>query len=233
MTAVTASQAFADAAAAMVQQHDTTDTLAHLLTDYAELSDAAAAGILVKDSDGQLELLSASSHQAVELELYQLQHDTGPCVEAVHQQETLSAYGEQQIVDRWGTVGTAIVAAGYHCVIAVPMRWRGVVIGAMNSFHTGSAPLSEDTQVLTQTFADFATVVIVQSTELTAGQLDERVSSALGGRTVVEQAKGVLAYTAGVDMAGAYRLLVQRAAESATTLTETATQIVRQAQHRA
>ena len=53
-----------------------------------------------------------------------------------------------------------------------------------------------------------------------------------GGRTVVELAKGVLAHTTGVDMAAAYRLLVERALDNGTTLTETAGDVLNQAQPR-
>jgi transcriptional regulator with GAF, ATPase, and Fis domain len=233
MTVVSATQAFADAAAAMVQQQDVTGTLSRLLTDYTELTDAAAAGLLVKDERGELELLSASSHQATELELYQLQHDTGPCVDAATSESALAAYSDQDLTERWHQVGEAIIAAGYHAVVAVPMRWHGHVIGAMNAFYSAPDKLDHEARLLTQAFADVATVVIVQSTELSTDQLGERIGSALGGRTVVEQAKGVLAHSNNLDMAGAYDLLVQRATEDGATLTETAILVVEQAQRRA
>ncbi|GAA1519728.1 GAF and ANTAR domain-containing protein [Kribbella lupini] len=230
MTAVTAAQAFADAAAAMVSQHDTTDTLAHLLTSYADLTGAAAAGMLVKDDHGQLELLSATSHQAGELELYQLQHDTGPCVEAFQSGTAVNARSDE-IGERWGDVGTAILSAGFHAVVAVPLRWHGQVLGAMNAFHRTPESVDEETRLLSQAFADVASMVIVQ-TELSTAQVEERIRTVLGGRTVVELAKGVLAHTTGLDMAAAYRLLVERALDNGTTLSETADDVIRQAQHR-
>jgi GAF domain-containing protein len=230
MTAVTAAQAFADAAAAMVTQQDPTDTLARLLVSYADLTAAAAAGMLVKDEHGQLELLSATSHQASELELYQLQHDTGPCVEAFQTGAAVIARSDA-IGARWGDVGPAILTAGYHAVVAVPLRWHGQILGAMNAFHRDPEPPDEETRLLSQAFADVATMVIVQ-TELSTAQVEERIRTVLGGRTVVELAKGVLAHTTGVDMAAAYRLLVERALDNGTTLTETADGVINQAQRR-
>ncbi|GAB2602982.1 GAF domain-containing protein [Kribbella endophytica] len=231
MSAVTAAQAFAEAAAAMVNQHDTTDTLAHLLSSYADLTGAAAAGMLVKDDQGQLELLSATSHQATELELYQLQHDTGPCVEAFQTATAVIAASGDELAERWGEVGTAISTAGYHAVVAVPLRWHGQVLGAMNAFHRTPETIDEEARLLSQAFADVATMVIVQI-ELSTAQVEERIRTVLGGRTVVELAKGVLAHTTGLDMAAAYRLLVERALDNGTTLTETADEVIRQAQHR-
>ncbi len=232
MTAHTVSQAFVDAVAAMVQQHDVADTLARLLEDCAELTSAAAIGLLVANSHGSLEVLSATSHQAVEIELYQLQHDIGPCVEAALSGAVVSARSDSEIIARWDNVGEAIVAAGFHAVHAVPLRWHGRLIGAMNAFHTDPAAINEETHRLTQAFGDIATAVIIQSTTLTSSELDERVRTALAGRTVIEQAKGVLAETTGSDMATAYQLLVRHAVENHTSLTDAATQIIEQVRGR-
>lgn len=232
MTATTASQAFVDAAAAMVQQDDVADTLARLLDNCADLTSAGAIGLLVKDSQGRLEVLSATSHLAVELELYQLQLETGPCVEVALAGAVVSVRSDSEITTRWDKVGAAIVAAGFHAVHAVPLRWHGQLIGAMNAFHAGPETVDEDSEQLTQAFADIATLVIVQSTTLTSTEVDERVRTALAGRTVIEQAKGVLAETTGADMASAYRQLVRHAAENHTSLTDAATHIIQQAQRR-
>jgi transcriptional regulator with GAF, ATPase, and Fis domain len=229
MTAATASQAFVDAAAAMVQQEDVAGTLNRLLADCAKFSAANAVGLLVRNGQHRLELLSATSHQAAELELYQLQHDTGPCVDAAREGVALSATTDAEIIERWGGVGEAIVAAGFHAVHAVPLRWHGRLIGAMNAFHSVPETADDEARQLTQAFADMAAVVIVQSAELTPSQLDERIQAALAGRSVLEQAKGVLAQLTGVDMAAAYELLVQRATSDGSSLTETAIGIIQEA----
>lgn len=230
MTATTASQAFIDAAAAIVQQDDVADILARLLGDCTGLTNAGAIGLLVKDAHGRLELLSATSHQAVELELYELQHDTGPCVDAARDRAPLSVRSPDEVIARWGKVGEAIVAAGFCAVHAVPLRWHGRLIGAMNAFHTTVESADDDSLQLMQAFADIATVVIVQPVVVTSSELDERVRIVLDGRTVVEQAKGVLAESSGVDVATAYQLLVRRATQNGSTLTEAATKIIEEAQ---
>jgi transcriptional regulator with GAF, ATPase, and Fis domain len=232
MTATTASQAFIDAAAAMVQQDDVADILVRLLSDCAGVTGAGAIGLLVKDDHGRLDVLSATSHQAVELELYELQHDTGPCVDAARDGAPVSVRSPGEVIARWGTVGEAIVAAGFHSVHAVPLRWHGRLIGAMNAFHTDVESADGESLQLTQAFADIATVVIVQPVVLTSSELDERVRFVLDGRTIVEQAKGVLAESSGVDVATAYQILVQRAAQNGSTLTEAATAVIEEAQRR-
>lgn len=230
MTVRSVTQAFVDATAAMVQDRDVADTLAKLLHDCATSTGANAVGLLVSDERGDLDVLSATSHQATELEIYQLQLDAGPCIDAVRSGASVAAVTDGDIKDRWGVVGEAIVKAGFHAVQSVPLRWHGRIIGALNAFHRDPATVDEDTQVLLQAFADVATVVIVQSAELSSADLTERVRLALAGRTVIEQAKGVLAQTANVDMAAAYELLAARAAENGSSLTETAARIIEDAQ---
>jgi hypothetical protein len=102
----------------------------------------------------------------------------------------------------------------------------------MNAFHADVKRVDDESLQLTQAFADIAAVVIVQPVVVSAGELDERVREVLEGRTVVEQAKGVLAESTGVDVAAAYRLLVERAEQNGSTLTETATAIIQEAQRR-
>jgi GAF domain-containing protein len=232
MTASTASQALVDAAAAMVSRTDVADTLARLLADCARFTAADAIGVLVHDDDGGLEILSATSHHAAELELYQLQHDAGPCVDAARDGEPLSSDSDADITDRWGEVGEAIVSAGFHALHAVPLRWHGHLVGALGAFHADPGTLDDEARQLTQAFADLSTLAIVQSTDLTDRQLEERVRTALAGRTVIEQAKGVLAHTGNLPMDAAYQHLVQYAADHNTTLTDAATTIIQQAQQR-
>jgi transcriptional regulator with GAF, ATPase, and Fis domain len=232
VTASSVTRAFVDATAAMVQDRDVADTLAKLLHDCATSTAANAVGLLVTDERGDLDVLSATSHQATELELYQLQLDVGPCIDAVRTGASVAAAADSDIKGRWGVVGEAILEAGFHAVQSVPLRWHGRIIGALNAFHRDPGTIDEDTEVLLQAFADVATVVIVQSAELSSADLAERIRRALAGRTVIEQAKGVLAQTAQVDMAAAYELLARRAAESGSSLSETAARIIQDAQTR-
>ncbi|GAA1520599.1 GAF and ANTAR domain-containing protein [Kribbella lupini] len=232
MTASTASQALVDAAAAVVSRTDVADTLSRLLADCAKFTAADAIGVLVHDDHGGLEILSATSHRAAELELYQLQHDTGPCVDAARDGEPLVADSDADLTGRWGEVGEAIVAAGFHAVHAVPLRWHGRLVGALGAFHTDAGTLDDEARQLTQAFADLATLAIVQTPDLTDHQLQERVRDALAGRTVIEQAKGVLAHTGNLEMDAAYQHLVRHAADHNTTLTDAATTIIQQARQR-
>ncbi|WP_421733590.1 ANTAR domain-containing protein [Cellulomonas sp.] len=232
MTARTSAQALADVASALVEDHEITGLLARLVSDCAALLPADAAAVLVRTGDGAFELLSATSHRVDELELYHAQRDSGPCVDAARTGERSSAVGSDAIVSRWADVGREIVDAGFLSVHAFPMHWRGHAIGGLNLFSVTAADLTESSAVLAQSFADFATLAIVQPAALGDEDLAERVTKALEGRVVVEQAKGVLAFQLGLEMAEAYDELIARASSNGSTLAQVAQNVVRTAQER-
>jgi len=80
--------------------------------------------------------------------------------------------------------------------------------------------------VLGQAFADMATLVILHPEELSASEMRVRTEHALEGRTVVEQAKGVIAYLEDLEIGDAYHALRTRADEDGVTLTVMAQRIL-------
>lgn len=228
----TATQILAEATSAMVQDPDVTGTLATLVRGCGEGLSARAVCVLIRSDDGQVELLSSSSHAIAELELFQALQASGPGIDAISGVGAVSVTGEADILARWPGVGRAIIEVGYQSVLASPLRWRGGNVGALNAFFVDSSPRTKEQVLLAQVFADVATLVIVQDVELTMSQVNDRIRSALVGRIVIEQAKGVLAFQQNLDMSAAYDLLVRTASRKRTSLTHTAERIVARAQHR-
>jgi hypothetical protein len=226
MKPASSAEALARATSALVAEHDVTDVLASLLSDALGPLGARAGGILLSLDDGRMELLAATSHRTRDLELFQVQEESGPCIDAVRSGQALSVEGADELVRRWPEVGEAILAAGHTSVHAYPMHWHGTVLGAMNVFHDGGAEVvPDDHSLLGQAFADIATLVIVHP-ELSVDVVHERTRAALAGRTVVEQAKGVVAYRDGVSVEEAYDRLRELARERGATLTELCAHVV-------
>lgn len=232
MTARTATQAFAAVTAALTSGRDATDVLDQLVRDSAEVLGAKAVGLLIVAADGGPELLSATSHQMAELELFQIQQDNGPCVDAIRDGAPVSAAGRDDIRARWPRVGAAMTSAGCHSLHAYPLRWRDRTLGALNAIYGSQPSVTADAGLLGQSLADMAAAIIVQAGDLTDEQITDRVQQIMQARTAVEQAKGVLAYTRNIDLAAAYDLLRRLAADHRTTLTDTATSVITRAQNR-
>jgi GAF domain len=161
MTSTTAAQAFADAASRMVSRSDIAGDLVLLLIDCADLLSAEAVGLLVAVPDNGLELLSSSTHQARELEAYELQNGTGPCIDAIRLGEHVTAISPE-LDSAWAPLGARIVAHGFRSVHAFPLTWHGTAIGALNVFHADAVVLDDGDRLLAGTFADLATAVLAR-----------------------------------------------------------------------
>lgn len=227
-----AARSLADATAALTHSDDLAGIMARLLDDCADALGAGAVGVMVLLPDDSVEVLSASSHQALELELYQSQTADGPCLECISTGLRVSLTGAARTIQRWPSFGAALVEAGLRSVHAEPMTWQGQVIGGLNLFWTDEEPRSEQDQWLIQAFADLATVAIVHAGRVSAHEGLLHATAALASRNVIEQAKGVLAYTHNIDMGAAYELLKQQGAQSGRSLSETAAEVMHQAGQR-
>lgn len=227
MEALRAADALAKASSALVGETDVAGFLANLLESSTEVLRLDAAGVLVED-DGHFDLLAASSHAAVELELHQAQLEEGPCVDAYSSGAAVNA-GSSEVLTRWPRFGPSMTDSGFHAVHASPLRWHGVALGAMGMFRRADEELTPDEETVAQAFADLATLLIVQTDKVDLDNVKRRIQEVLTTRIVIEQAKGVLAETSGVTMAEAYQMLLDRAAQIGARLTTTAREVVDEA----
>ena len=109
---------------------------------------------------------------------------------------------------RWPSFSAAAVQAGFASASALPLRLREVTLGALNLLSVTRAPMDEADLIVARAFADLATLSITQHRASAEAQhLNEQLSAALTSRVVIEQAKGVLAERAGVDLAQAFTRL--------------------------
>lgn len=230
MSDTTVRHALSGAAAALTRgPEDVTDALATLVADCAAGLGAAAVAVMTRDGyDSRVAMLSATSHQASEIEMLQIQHDRGPCVECLSTDRMVRASGDE-MVRRWGDVGHGIAEAGFASVAAFPMRYRTTTIGGLNVFHAEGCLAVEDEDMV-QAVADMATLLVVHARPVPRHHIDGLVRDALRAREVVEQAKGVLAYLERVDAAVAYERLLERCRRNGTTLTRAALDVITEAQ---
>ena len=225
MTSTTAAQAFADAASRMVNRCDIAGDLVLLLIDCADLLSAEAVGLLVAVPDNGLELLSSSTHRVRELEVYELQNGTGPCIEAIRLGEHVTAISPE-LDSAWAPLGAQIVANGFRSVHAFPLTWHGTAIGALNVFHADPVILNDGDRLLAGTFADLATAVLARPLETGVRALRQQIMAALDGRIVIEQAKGIIAYRENLEMSDAFSRLLQLAAASGRPLSQVADEVL-------
>jgi ANTAR domain/GAF domain len=227
MTRTSISEVLAGANAAMVAPDlDVTGALARLLAGVTASLPASAAAVLVA-AEGSLEVLAATSHRALDLEMHQAQVDEGPCLDALHTGAEVHAVGADDLVARWPKAGPAIVASGYRAVQALPLAWHGESFGALNIFREDPEGFEEQ-QRDCRALADAVTLLIV-SAHVDHDHLAAGLRAALEDRSVVELAKGALAHTRSLDMADAYDALVALADEEQVTLGVAARRVMNRA----
>ena len=202
--ALTAASALAAAISSLVHDYDTVGTLSQLCDDCADVMGAAAAGIMLADGSGSLEMMAASSHRPTDIDLYEIQAGEGPCIDASLTGKVVVVSSAEEIITRWPQFGPRAVAAGFLAAVACPLRWHEEDIGAINVFFPQASGIGGDEQRVVQAFADVATIAIINADLPPTGGLVRITRRALAARTVIEQAKGVISAQTGFDMAASF-----------------------------
>ena len=162
-----------------------------------ELLDVEAVGILLTDQADDLQVVAASAEQTRLLELFQLQSRQGPCLDCFATGRSVKVTDLAAETARWPVFAPAALDAGYVGVLALPMRLRERVIGAMNLFTASTVGLDAEegiTETLGQAMADIATIGILGERAAREYQLlSQQLQVALTSRVIIEQAKGMLA----------------------------------------
>jgi hypothetical protein len=212
----------------LTESFDVVDFL-HTLTDRCvELLGADAAGLMLTDQRGGLQLMASTVERARVLELFELQEQEGPCLECFRSGLAITNVELTEAHRRWPVFTPAAVEAGFNATHALPMRLRGRVIGALNLFTEQAVRLSESDIGVGQALADIATIGLLHQRNTDEQTiLSEQLQTALHNRVLIEQAKGALAAHAGdMSVNDAFAMMRQHARSNDLTLTDVATGIV-------
>jgi GAF domain-containing protein len=207
----------------LVDDYDIIDLLTGLADRCVSVLGVSAAGVMLVSPAGSLELAASSSEAMRLLELFELQEQEGPCLDAFRTGDIVGHENLDAGTGRWPVFAAAAVEAGFRSALAMPLRLRDTTLGALNLFSVTRVPMEQADIIVARAFADLATLSIAQhraSTE--AHRLNEQLSAALSSRVVIEQAKGVLAERAGIDLTEAFSRLRAFARSNNRRLTEVA-----------
>jgi GAF domain-containing protein len=219
-------KAFIEFADTVVDEYDVVEFLHRLATRCIELVHASEAGIMLANRDGTLHYIASSSERMRLIELFELQHDEGPCLDAFR--DGVAVHSDlDDAHDRWPRFAPHAQEVGFQSVSALPMRLRTEVIGALNLFSVTTGPLSTEDQQVSQALADIATIGILQERALSdAHVVTSQLEGALESRVVIEQAKGIVAERNSVSIDTAFELLRGYARKHNILLRQTSQQII-------
>lgn len=209
------SRVFVDVADTLVAEFDLIDFLHRLTEHAAAMSGAGAVGLMLADHHGTLRFMASSNDSGKILELFQLQHSEGPCLDCFRTKEPVINADLARAGDRWPQFAPRAVEVGFQSVHAFPMRLRDQVIGALNLFGSQDTRFEPNEVLLVQAIADVGTIAILQERNIARAEaLTEQLQGALNSRIIIEQAKGALAAREGVSVDVAFDLLRKRARSS-------------------
>ncbi|SFW86968.1 ANTAR domain-containing protein [Amycolatopsis australiensis] len=180
----------------------------------SEVTGASAAGLLVADPRGGVEVLAASDDTSRFLELLQTLTGEGPCVDCIRTGEVVAVPdldgGDSA---RWPAFRLAALSGGFAAVHAFPLRLRGRALGGVNVFHERRRELGREELAAAQALADLAVLgMTAESGDRREARLAETTLAVLNGRVRVAQAVGMVAAARNLDP-GAARVLLQSHAD--------------------
>ncbi|MEO7722373.1 MAG: GAF and ANTAR domain-containing protein [Pseudolysinimonas sp.] len=220
------SAAFVKLADTLVTDFDVVDLLHWLVEECTQILDTQAGGLMLIDPAGELQLIASTSEDAQLVEILQLAAGEGPCLDCFRTGKPVTV-GDLSIANDWPEFSHGAMSHGFHSVHATPLRLRGDVIGTMNLFSVHVGELGPEDIAVAQALADVATIGILQERTIrSANLISEQLQFALDSRILIEQAKGVLAATAGLSMDAAFNTMRSYARNHNQTLRSVADDVI-------
>ena len=217
---------FVELADSLVADFDVVELMTLLTERSIELLDASAAGLLLVDPLGALQVVAATSEATETVELFQIQNAEGPCHDCCRTGAPVDVPVLESRRDRWRLFVPVALEAGFRAAHAVPLRLRGDVLGALNLFRSEAVALTTSDLSTAQALADVATITLVQSRAAEGARIvRNQLEQALSSRVTIEQAKGVLAERLRCSVDEAFVRLRRHARTNGLRLSEVAREV--------
>jgi len=201
-------QSLVEMADTLVDDFDIVDMLTGVADRCVSLLGASAAGVMLASPAGSLGLVASSSETMRLLELFELQAQEGPCLDAYRTGEPAGPAILEAGAGRWPRFSAAALLAGFQSALALPLRLRDVTLGALNLLQGTRDPMAEVDVVIARAFADLAALSITHHrVSAEAQRAHAQLSAALATRVAIEQATAVISERAGVDLSEAFSRL--------------------------
>lgn len=181
-------------------------------------------GISVRTRTGLF--TTAGTGRVEELDARQYAVGEGPCLTALHDGKPyrLSPADKDP---RWPRFTEAMAGTGMQAMLAVPLNVRDRTLGALNLYSRNAEPFSAEDFSVAEIYAGQAGVALANlETHETAVELAAQLRNALDSRAVIEQAKGILMASRGVDADTAFKLLVGASQRENRKLRDIAAEVV-------
>jgi GAF domain-containing protein len=205
------------------------DDLGTTLTKIAEVSvhlvpgcDSASFSLVER---GGVRTPGASDDAAVELDLAQYESGSGPCLQAIHEGQTIMV-DDLESDKRWPEFAASALNHGFFSSLSVPIKIDGIS-GGLNLYGRSKNGFRQAPPELTDLLTARAAIAIENTKVHGASQrLIEQLNDAIKSREVIGEAKGILMAREGVSEDEAFQMLVTASQNTNTKLREVAQALV-------
>ena len=189
-------------------QRGVEDTLRAVVDAAVEMVDGAKdAGVMLVGPKSQLTVPAQTGDVVREIDELQITEHQGPCLDAIRDHESI-VINDLAEDPRWPQFGVAAAQRGVRSMMSFQLVADDRELGSLSVLAPEPHTFDERAVVLGKLFASHAAIALrCSSTE--AG-----LTTALAGRDVIGQAKGILMQRDGVDAERAFAMLVEASQQS-------------------
>ena len=183
-----------------LEAFDSTDEALETVAHYARVAvDADDAGVMLVTGHS-VETPAGTSAEVNKAHELQAELGEGPCLAALSGGEHTFVVSDTLDDDRWPTWGKAAAELGYHSVLSSSLETTSRRLGSLNAYARAVGAFDEEDVEVMKLLAAHASVAI------SAAKLRGELHEALGTRTTIGQAQGILmhAFDINSDQAFAY-----------------------------
>jgi len=223
---------FATLADTLVDSYDVVELLQTLVETCVDVLDVDAAGIMLANAWGELEVIASTSETSRLMEVLQLDAEAGPCLTTFTTGQPVACPDIADAPAAWAAFSAGALALGVRSAHAVPLRLRATVIGTLNLFGRTAGALSAPDLRIARAVADVATIGILHERTLREHEVVQaQLQRAIGSREVIEQAKGVVSHVRSVSIEDAFSIIRAHAVATGERLGDVAQAIVDRTLH--
>lgn len=173
--------------------------------------------------------VAATGPLAVQLETWQYERGSGPCLDAAEAGGTVSI-PDTSAEPRWPDWAAQAHAEGIHSLLSIGLPVRDTVVGALNMYGAVPDAFDEESISLARTFAGYAAVALANAHLYDATTTVVRqLRTAMESRAVIEQAKGIVMGDRRCTADEAFALLVKVSQDSNRKVRDVAAMLVAEA----
>jgi GAF domain-containing protein len=210
----------------VAQPYDRDAVLDQLVRDTPAVLGADGAGVMLPDTDGHLRFATSADDRVREVERLQEDERQGACAEAYHTGEVV-AVDHLEAETRWPAYRRRCEELGLRAVVGVPMATADRTIGVLNVYRSQPSRWTAEDIEACRTLASIATAYLLNASRREAAEgLAVQLQHALDARIVIEQAKGVVMSTQGVDADDALEMLRRAARSRSRKLLDVSTEVL-------